>query len=49
MSSNSARNVFIAILSLFTIGVTLSIDAAKAEDVSEDQILKALTPEKTTG
>jgi outer membrane protein OmpA-like peptidoglycan-associated protein len=47
MSSNSARNVFIAILSLFTIGVTLSIDAAKAEDVSEDHILKALTPEKT--
>lgn len=46
MSRNSARNVFIAILSLFTIGATLSMGAARAEDVSEDQILKALTPEK---
>ncbi len=46
MSRNSARNVFVAILSLFAIGATLSIGAAKAEDVSEDQILKALTPEK---
>jgi outer membrane protein OmpA-like peptidoglycan-associated protein len=46
MSRNSARNVFIAILSLFTIGATLSIGAAKAEDVTEDQILKALTPER---
>lgn len=46
MSRNSARNVFIAILSLFTIGATLSIGAARAEDVSEDQILRALTPEK---
>jgi outer membrane protein OmpA-like peptidoglycan-associated protein len=46
MSRNSARNVFIAILSLFTIGATLPIGAAKAEDVTEDQILKALTPER---
>jgi outer membrane protein OmpA-like peptidoglycan-associated protein len=46
MSRNSARNVFIAILSLITIGATLSIGAARAQDVSEDQILKALTPEK---
>jgi outer membrane protein OmpA-like peptidoglycan-associated protein len=46
MSRNSARSVFIAILSLFTIGATLSIGAAKAEDVTEDQILKALTPER---
>lgn len=46
MSRNSARNVFVAILSLFAIGATLSIGAAKAEDVSEDQILKALTPKK---
>lgn len=46
MSRNSARNVFVAILSLFAIGATLSIGAAKAEDVSEDRILKALTPEK---
>jgi outer membrane protein OmpA-like peptidoglycan-associated protein len=46
MSRSSARNVFIAILSLFTIGATLPIGAAKAEDVTEDQILKALTPER---
>ena len=46
MSRNSARNVFIAILSLFAIGATLSIGPAKAEDVTEDQILKALTPER---
>lgn len=46
MSRNSARNVFIAILSLFTVGAALSIGAARAEDVSEDQILRALTPAK---
>ncbi|MGA8899191.1 OmpA family protein [Bradyrhizobium sp.] len=46
MSRNSARNVSIAILPLFTVGTALSIGAAKPEDVSEDQILRALTPAK---
>jgi outer membrane protein OmpA-like peptidoglycan-associated protein len=46
MSRNSARSVFIAILSLFAIGAALSIGPARAEDVTEDQILRALTPEK---
>jgi outer membrane protein OmpA-like peptidoglycan-associated protein len=46
MSRNFARNIFIAILSLFTIGATLSIGLAKADDVTEDQILRALAPEK---
>jgi outer membrane protein OmpA-like peptidoglycan-associated protein len=43
----STRNVFIAALSLFAVGTALSIGAAKAaEDVTEDQILQALTPAK---
>jgi outer membrane protein OmpA-like peptidoglycan-associated protein len=43
----STRNVFIAALSLFAVGAALSIGAAKAaEDVTEDQILQALTPAK---
>ena len=46
MSRNSAKHAFIALLSLLTIGAALSIGAAKAEDVTEDQILKALAPEK---
>jgi len=46
MSRNSARRIFLAILSLFTIGIALSAGAARAEDVTEDQILKALTPDK---
>ena len=46
MSRNSARSVFIAILSLVAMGAALSIGIAKAEDVTEDQILRALTPEK---
>jgi outer membrane protein OmpA-like peptidoglycan-associated protein len=47
MSRNSARSICLAILSLVTIGTTLSIGAAGAQqDVTEDQILKALTPEK---
>ena len=46
MSWNSARRIVIAIVSLFAVGTALSFHAAKAEDVSEDQILKALTPEK---
>jgi outer membrane protein OmpA-like peptidoglycan-associated protein len=46
MSRNSAKRAFIALLSLLTIGAVLSIGAVKAEDVTEDQILKALAPEK---
>jgi outer membrane protein OmpA-like peptidoglycan-associated protein len=43
----STRNVFIAALSLFAVGTALSIGAAMAaEDVTEDQILQALTPAK---
>jgi outer membrane protein OmpA-like peptidoglycan-associated protein len=43
----STRNVFIVALSLFAVGTALSIGAAKAaEDVTEDQILQALTPAK---
>lgn len=46
MSSNSAKRAFIAILSLFTIGIASSIGIAKADDVTEDRILRALAPEK---
>jgi outer membrane protein OmpA-like peptidoglycan-associated protein len=46
MSRNSAKHAFIALLSLLTIGAALSIGTVKAEDVTEDQILKALAPEK---
>ena len=42
MSGNSAKRAFIATLSFFTIGATLSIGTVKAEDVTEDQILRAL-------
>jgi len=46
MSLKSAKHAFIAILSLFAVSVALSIGTAKADDVTEDQILKALAPEK---
>jgi outer membrane protein OmpA-like peptidoglycan-associated protein len=46
MPRNSARSVLIAILSFFIVNAALSFHPAKAEDVTEDQILKALTPEK---
>jgi outer membrane protein OmpA-like peptidoglycan-associated protein len=46
MSRNSARSICLAIVSLVTIDTTLSIGAARAQDVTEDQILKALTPEQ---
>jgi outer membrane protein OmpA-like peptidoglycan-associated protein len=46
MSRNSERGVAIAALSLFMLGAAFSFHAAKAEDVTEDQILKALTPER---
>ena len=48
MSRNSPRSIFLAVLSLVTVGMTLSIGVARAEDVTEDQILRALTPEKKT-
>ena len=46
MSRNSAKRVSIAMLSLFTLGAAFSFHAARAEDVNEDQILRALTPDK---
>ena len=47
MSRISTRNIFIAALSLFTVGAAFSIGAARAaDDVTEDQILQALTPVK---
>jgi len=47
MSKIHGRRSFAAILSLLTIGAALSIGVAKAaEDVTEDQILRALTPAK---
>jgi len=45
MSRNSASRLVFATL-LFSIGAALSFHAARAEDVSEDQILRALTPER---
>lgn len=45
MSSNPAKRAAIAILSLLALGLALSLQAAKAEDVTEGQILRALTPE----
>ncbi len=46
MSRNSARGAAIAVLALFAVGTALSFHAARADDVTEDQILKALTPER---
>jgi outer membrane protein OmpA-like peptidoglycan-associated protein len=47
MSKISTKSFFIAILSVLTIGATVSIEVARAaDDVTEDQILKALTPDK---
>jgi outer membrane protein OmpA-like peptidoglycan-associated protein len=47
MSRISGRRSLTAILSLLTIGAALSIGVAKAaEDVTEDQILRALAPAK---
>jgi outer membrane protein OmpA-like peptidoglycan-associated protein len=46
MSRNSARHLVIAMLSLFVVGSAISFHAARAEDVTEDQILKALTPDR---
>ena len=46
MSRNSAKRFVVAILSLFVVGSAISFQAARAEDVTEDQILKALTPDR---
>ncbi|HLX15489.1 MAG TPA: OmpA family protein [Bradyrhizobium sp.] len=47
MSRTYGRRSLVAIISLLAIGGALSIGVAKAaEDVTEDQILKALTPAK---
>jgi len=46
MSRNSAKRFVAAILSLFVVGSAISFQAARAEDVTEDQILKALTPDR---
>jgi outer membrane protein OmpA-like peptidoglycan-associated protein len=49
MSTRLARRNLTAMLSILTIGVTLSVGVAKAvagDDVSEDQIIRALTPAK---
>ena len=45
MSRNPAKRVSIAILSLFALGVAFSFHA-RAEEATEDQILRALTSEK---
>ena len=45
MSRDSARRVAIAVLSLLAAGAALPLHAARAEDVTEDQIVKALTPQ----
>jgi outer membrane protein OmpA-like peptidoglycan-associated protein len=46
MSRNPTKRVFIALLSLFTLGAAaFSFHAVKAEEATEDQILRALTPE----
>ena len=50
MSKMSARKTLTAILSIATIGAALSFGAGTARagdnDVTEDQILRALAPEK---
>ena len=47
MSNMSGRRTLTAILSLLTIGAALSFGVARAaEDVTEDQILRALSPAK---
>jgi outer membrane protein OmpA-like peptidoglycan-associated protein len=46
MSLSPAKRVSIAILSLFALGITFSFQTAAAEEATEDQILRALTPEK---
>jgi outer membrane protein OmpA-like peptidoglycan-associated protein len=46
MSRNPAKRVSIAILSFFALGIAFSFHATRAEEATEDQILRALTPEK---
>src|ERR1700744_5528601 len=50
MSNISGRGTLSAILSLLTIGAALSIGVARAaDDVTEDQIVRALAPAKKPG
>ena len=44
MSTNLEKRAAIAILSFLALGSALSLQAARAEDVTENQILRALTP-----
>ena len=44
MSRTPAKRVSIAFLSFLALGSLLSLQNARAEDVTEDQILRALTP-----
>jgi outer membrane protein OmpA-like peptidoglycan-associated protein len=46
MSNMSGTRLLGAVLSLLTITAALSFNVARAEDVTEDQILRALTPAK---
>ena len=46
MSRNPAKRVSIAILSLFALAIAFSAHTARSEEATEDQILRALTPEK---
>src|ERR1700743_790981 len=44
MSRNSAKRACVAILSLLVLGAVSSLQIARAEEASEDQIRKALAP-----
>ena len=46
MSRTSQRAVLVALFSFIAVGAAFSIGAAKADDVTDDQTLKALTPQK---
>jgi outer membrane protein OmpA-like peptidoglycan-associated protein len=46
MSGNSAKRVCIAIVTLLAVGITLPFHTARAEEATEDQILRALAPAK---
>jgi outer membrane protein OmpA-like peptidoglycan-associated protein len=46
MSRNSAKRVSVAIFAVLTVGAVFSFHAAKAEEATEDQILRALAPAK---
>ena len=46
MSRTPVTSAVIALVSLFALGVTFSFQTAKAEEATEDQILRALAPAK---